>query len=91
MRQGARDQRRVPAMIVGALGGGMARQRADLHHAVLERDAVEPADAVDVDQQGRRRQPHVERGDQALPAGEQAGVLCSPSSATASSSERAFL
>ena len=29
----------------------MARQRADLDHAVLDADAVEAADAVDVDQQ----------------------------------------
>ena len=42
--------------------------------AVFVRNAVEPGNAVDVDQQGRRRQPHVERGDQALPTGEQAGV-----------------
>ena len=39
----------------------------------------------------RRRQPHVERGDQALPTGEQAGVACSPNSATASSSRARFL
>ena len=74
MRHGARDQRRVLGDDVGALGGGVARQCADLDHAVFERDAVEAVDAVDVDQQGRRRQPHVEGGDQALPAGEQARV-----------------
>ena len=32
---------------------------------------AEPADAIQVDQKLRRRQPHVERGDQALAAGEQ--------------------
>ena len=75
MRQRAREQRRVLGDDVGSFGGGVAGQRTDLDRAVLARDAVEPADAVDIDQQGRLRQPHIERGDQALPAGEQAGVL----------------
>ena len=44
----------------------------------LQRDAVEPADAVDVDEQGGMAQPHIERGDQALPAGEQRGHRHSP-------------
>ena len=76
------NQRRVPCDDVGALGLRMARERADLDGAVLDRDAVEAVDAVDIDQQSGCRQPHIERGDQALPAGQQPRVLCLPSSVT---------
>ena len=75
MRHGARDQRRVFGDQLGAFGLGMAHQRADLDLAVFVRDAVESADAVDVDQQARGGQPHIERGDQALPTRQQARVL----------------
>ena len=75
VRHGARDQRRMPGDHVGALGLRVARERADLDLAVLQRDLIQPTDAIDVDQHGGRRQAHVERGDQALAAGEQAGVL----------------
>jgi hypothetical protein len=51
------------------------RQRADLDELALLGDAVETFDAVDVDQQRRLRQPHIERGDQTLPAGEQPRVV----------------
>ena len=50
-------------------------QGADLDLAVFMDRAAEPADAVDVDQQRRRRQAHVEGRNQALAAGEQAGVF----------------
>ena len=49
---------------------GLADGRADAERAVLARDAVEPGDAVDVDEQRRAQQPHVERGHEALAAGE---------------------
>ena len=71
MRHGERDQRRMPGDLGGAFGLGVAGQRADLDLAGFHRDAGKPADAIQVDQQLRRRQPHVERGDQALAAGEQ--------------------
>ena len=74
MRHCARDQRCVLGDYLRTLGAGVTRERADFDHAVFFGDAVEPADAIDVDQQARRRQPHVERGDKALPAGEQSRV-----------------
>ncbi len=75
MRYGARDQRRVFGDQLGTFGLRMAHQRAEFDFAVFMRNAAEPADAVDVDQQSGRRQPHVERGDQALPAGQQTRIL----------------
>src|SRR6185312_5067053 len=60
---------------LGTLGRRMARERADLEGAAFYSDRVEPADSVDVDQQRRRRQSHVERCDQTLTAGEQASFL----------------
>ena len=60
-------------------GGSARRSRPS---PFLTAMPVEPADAVDVDQQRWRRQPHVERGDQALPAGRAAAPRsCAPSSA----------
>ena len=52
-----------------------ARQRADAQHAALHRDAAPGVEAGDVDQQRRLRQPHVQRGQQRLPAGEHARVV----------------
>src|SRR5262249_39230010 len=57
-----------------ALGGDMPHQRADLDLAACDSDPVEAADAVDVDEQRRAGEPHVEGGNQALAAGEQLGV-----------------
>jgi hypothetical protein len=71
VRQGARDQRRVLRDDVGTFGLRMPHQRADADASVRALDAIESFNAVDVDQQRRRGQPHVQRGDQALPAGEQ--------------------
>ena len=68
MRHGARDQRRVLRDDRRAFGRGVAHQGADLHAAVAARDAVETGNAVDVHQEARRVEPHVERGDQALAA-----------------------
>src|SRR4249919_2335328 len=56
----------------------MARQRANLDILALSGDAVEVLDAVDVDQQLGCRQAHVERGDQALPTGEQPRFVLVP-------------
>ena len=75
MRHGERDQRRVLGDHLGTLDLGMTRQGADLDEFALFGDAVESLDGVDVDQQVRRRQPHVERGDQALPAGQEPRIV----------------
>src|SRR6516225_5785143 len=75
MRHSARDQRRVLRDSLGAFGRGVAGEGADLDLAAFVRDAIEPTYAVDVDQQRRSRQPHVERGDKALASREQASVL----------------
>src|SRR6202021_1895753 len=47
---------------------------ADLQHALLDRYALELVERIDVNQQLRRREPHVEGRNQALAAGEQACV-----------------
>src|SRR3974390_3825167 len=75
MRYSTRDQRRVLRDRLGAFGRGWASEGADLDRADFARDAIEPTYAGDVDQQRGRRQPHVERGDKALAAREQASVL----------------
>ena len=94
MRHGERNQRRVARDQVRAFGLGVAGERADLDVAVLQRDAVEPVDVIDVDQQRRVRQPHVQRGDQALAAGEDARVAAAaprlPSSSIAWSRDLAL-
>src|SRR5207237_10596363 len=64
----AGDERRGVHDLGRTLRLRVAYQRADLDVAVAARDAVEARHGVDVDQQARARQPHVERGDQALPA-----------------------
>jgi hypothetical protein len=53
----------------------MADQRADLDMPVVRLYPVEPAHAVDVDQQGGVAQSHIERRDQALSAGQEARVV----------------
>ena len=65
------DQRRVPGNVGGALGLDVAGEGTDLNLAILDGNPGQTADAVEVDQQLRRGQPHVERGHQALAAGEQ--------------------
>ena len=75
MRQRLRDQRRMPRHDRRGERRRVPHQRADLDLPVFDRDAVEPADAVDVDQQARRIEPHVERGDQALAAGQHARAV----------------
>src|SRR3954470_16839912 len=73
VRHRERDQRGVSGDFRGMLQRGVARERPDLDSAVFHADVVE-ADAIDVDQQRRVRQPHVQRGDQALAAREQLRV-----------------
>ena len=76
VRHGARDQRRMLGDHVGALGLSMARQRADLDVLLLLGNAARgPSMTVDVDQQLGCGQPHIERGDQALPARQQPRIL----------------
>ena len=75
MRQGQSDERRRSCDLGGAFGLRVAHQGADFDMRVCQGDAVEPGDAVDVDQQRGLAQPHVERGDQALSAGEQPCII----------------
>src|SRR5262249_57567085 len=53
----------------------MTHQRADFDVSVLDRNCAKAGDGIEVDQQGRAAKPHVECGDQALAAGEQARIL----------------
>src|SRR5262249_41898192 len=67
MRYGECNQRGVARDNVGPLKLRMTCKRTDFDKFALLGDAVEPFDAIDVDQQGRRRKPHVEGCDQTLP------------------------
>ena len=51
VRHGQRDQRGVSGDIGRALGLDVAGEGADLDRAVVQRDAVEAGNAVEVDQQ----------------------------------------
>src|SRR3954462_14005479 len=53
----------------------MADQRADFDVPVVRGYFIETAHAVDVDEQGGMAQSHIESGDQALSAGEEACVV----------------
>ena len=64
----------VTTMVVCGLGGGLAYERADPESAVLLGNAVEAGNAIQVDEHGRPGQAHVQRGDEALPAGQQLGL-----------------
>src|SRR5262249_49189502 len=74
MRHRLGDERRVRGDVWRAFGLRVAHERAELEEAVAPRDAVEPGHAIDVDQEPRLAQPHIERRDQALPAGEDTRV-----------------
>ena len=69
------DQRGVARDIGRALCLDVANQRPDLDRSVLVAYAVEAGNAVDVDQQCRPVEPHVEGCNQALPAGKQSCLL----------------
>ena len=59
------------------LAGGQSLvpdQRTDDEPLGLQADPVEPGQAVDVDERGRSGQTHVERGDQALTARQDAAI-----------------
>ena len=75
MRQRARDQRRVLRDRVGAFGLRVTRERADLDRPPFAAMSSSPLMPLMSISRVGRGQPHVERGDQALPAGEQTGVL----------------
>jgi len=66
--QALRDNRRAHHL-------GMSRKRADAHAPAGERDPVERVDTVDVDQETRLCQSHVEHGHEALPPGQDARVV----------------
>ena len=71
MRAGQRQQRQ---MLSDQRRGGefmMARHRADPDRVARQRDAEQLRHMVEVDEERRCRQAHVERGEQALPAGQQ--------------------
>ncbi len=75
VRQRARNERGELGNFARALGRGVAHERADFQLPILAHDAVEAVDGVDVDEQLRRRQAHIERGDKALAAGQQPGAV----------------
>ncbi len=54
---------------------GLADDGADPQSAAVVRNAVQPGDAVDVDEERRPEQAHVERGNEALAAGEDLRVV----------------
>ena len=70
-----RQQAAERAVLDRLLERGMADAGADAEPAVLDPDAVELADAVDVDQMLRPRQPERHGRHQALPAGQHAAVV----------------
>ena len=53
----------------------LARARADAHGVGFERDEFQRGDLVDVDQPGRAQQAHRHHRHQALPAGDELGVV----------------
>jgi hypothetical protein len=53
----------------------LAHHGADANGAVRGLEQVEAGDPVQVDKYGRPREPHVEKRDEALPAGQQARLL----------------
>ena len=70
-REARRDDR-------GCLHLVVPRQRTDREAALCLLDAIEPGDAVDIDQDGRPDQTEVEHGHEALPAREQLSIRAGP-------------
>src|SRR5579864_1094874 len=91
VRQSARQKRRVLGDVALALGLGVAHQRADLDRAVVPLDTIEAREAVDVDQRVRCGESRIERGDEALTAGEQTRAFAVPSEQVDRVVERARL
>ena len=69
------DQRRMRRDLGRALRLRVAHERTDLDLTVTERDTIEARHAIDVNDELRPAQPHVQRGDQALSAGQEARIL----------------
>src|SRR5581483_1868502 len=74
MGHGQRDQRRVLRDMVRTLDLDVTGHCADLDRAAVDCDAGQPADAVEINQELRGRQPHIQRSHQALAAGQQLGI-----------------
>ena len=70
-----REQPAERAVLDRLLERGMADAGADAEPAVLNHDAIEPVDAVDVDEMLRPRQPERHGRNEALPAGQHAAVV----------------
>ena len=69
------QQRQRGIRLVVVLELRVPHQRADPHLGVGDVDVGEAGDLVDVDQVGRRGEPHVEDRDQALPARQHLAVV----------------
>jgi hypothetical protein len=74
-RDRAVNERREPGHGGRAADGAVPRESADAQMAVALLDRLEPGDAVDVDEESRLEQAHVERRYQTLPAGEDLRVI----------------
>ena len=70
-----REQAAERAVLDRLFERGVAHAGADAEPAVLDLEAVELADAVDVDQMLRPRQPERHGRHEALPAGQHAAVV----------------
>jgi hypothetical protein len=67
------EHRHAVAHVRRRLAGALAGDGPDPHRAVLPGDGGELVDAVDVDEDGRRREPGVHQPDEALAARERPG------------------
>ena len=72
--QGEREQGLHPPGVGIREHSRMTRERPDPDPSVVDGDLVQPGQPVDVDEQGRRRQPHGQQRHQALAAGQHLGV-----------------
>src|SRR6266550_9339194 len=68
--QGLRQERTAGAYELRPLGGSLPDEGADSKRTVFFRDAVEACREVQVNQDARAHESHVERGEEALAAGE---------------------
>ena len=89
VRHRRRDQRQVPRDLGRAHQLDVARQRADAHRPVGDRDALQLGEAADVDEELRREKPQVQRRDEALPAGQDLRVVAMPAQERQRLGERA--
>ena len=89
VRHRRRDQRQVPRDLGRAHQLDVARQRADAHRPVGDRDALQLGEAADVDEELRREKPQVQRRDEALPAGQDLRLVAMPAQERQRLAERA--